>query len=102
MIRFIELLNETNFNPKMERTSTPRFSVGEVWISQQYVVSIREAHGYKKLLKEGLLPGDLDSNHRFTAVTVNNGTISETHIVVGSPETVASRLNRNTSQLLKG
>ena len=54
MIRFIELLNETNFNPKMERTSTPRFSVGE------------------------------------------------THIVVGSPETVASRLNRNTSQLLKG
>ncbi len=102
MIRFITVVNETDFNPRMERTATPRFSLGEVWINEQYVVTIREASGYKSLLSEGLLPPNLDANHQFTIVTTNNGSVSESHVVVGSPQVVAERLNKNRTRLLKG
>ena len=102
MIKFIEVLNETNFNPRMERTAQPKFALGEVWINENYVVSIREAAGYKSLLREGRLPADLDIDHSFTFVTTHNGTITESHVVVGTPSVVAGRLNHDTKTLLKG
>ena len=102
MIRFIEVVNETNFNSRMERTAKPRFTLGEIWINENYVISIREAMGYKSLLAEGLLPDGLEGAHTFTTVTTNNGSITETHVVVGTPATVATRLNQDTKMLLKG
>ena len=102
MIRFIEVVNITDHNPRMERTAKVKFTVSEVWINEEYVVSIREAGGYKKLLHEGQLPSDLEQHHSFTRVVTNNGSVSETHIVVGSPAIVAGRLNKDTHQLLKG
>ena len=102
MIRFIEVLNETNFNSRLERTATPRFTLGEVWINEDYVVSIKEAKGYRSLMKEGLLPPDLDANHEFSIVTTHNGDVTESHTVVGSPAIVAQRLTKDRSQLLKG
>lgn len=102
MIRFIEVVNETNFNARMERTAKPRFTLGEVWINEQYVVSVREAAGYKALLKEGKLPLELDGAHSFTAVTTNNGRVTETHVVVGTPTAVVARLKPDTNGLLKG
>tara|TARA_B100000029_G_C17299283_1_gene860008 strand:+ start:301 stop:609 length:309 start_codon:yes stop_codon:yes gene_type:complete len=102
MIRFIEVLNETNFNPRMERTSTPRFTLGEVWINEKYVVSIREALGYTALLQEGLLPEGLENAHSFTLVSTQNGNVQESHVVVGAPHVVAGRLGNTTKQLLKG
>jgi len=102
MIRFIEVINETNFQPRMERTAKPRFALGEVWINENYVVSIREATAYKSLLREGQLPQDLNEGHSFTLVTTNNGNLTENHVVVGTPSSVAGRLNRDTKTLLKG
>ena len=102
MIRFIEVVNETNFNPRMERTSKPSFTLGEVWINEDYVVSIREAEGHRSLLRDGLLPQDLDDTHDFTTVTTHNGQITETYVVVGSPQSVANRLSKNNRHLLKG
>jgi len=102
MIRFIEVLNETNFNPRMERTSTPKFTLGEIWINEKYVVSIREAPGYRSLLREGLLPEDLNGEHAFTTVVTNNGQLTQSHVVVGAPTTVATRLHAQGPELLKG
>ena len=102
MIKFIEVLNQTNFNPRMERTAHPKFTLGEVWINENYVVSIREAVGYKSLLREGQLPQDLNEGHSFTLVTTNNGNLTESHVVVGTPATVAGHLNHDTKTLLKG
>lgn len=102
MIKFIEVINRTDFNPRLERVSKPRFTVGEVWINENYVVSIREASSYQSLLKEGLLPSDLNPTHTFTTITTNNGSLTETHVVVGSPETVATRLSKSSKTLLKG
>ena len=95
-------MNTTDHNPRMERTAKVRFTLGEVWINEEYVVSIREATSYKTLLAEGSLPGDLEQHHAFTRIITNNGNVSEAHIVVGSPQGVAGRLNKETPQLLKG
>ena len=103
MIRFIELVNETDFNPRMERTAVPRYSMGEVWINETYVVSVRPAPEYRKMLLEGRLPTELDAKHQFTAVTINEGSISRTHVVVGDISQIANRLQTNKErQLLKG
>ncbi len=102
MIRFIEISNDTDFNSRMERTAKLEFSLNEVWINEKYVVSFREAPGYKKLLNEGRLPDDLNPDHDFTAILTNNGNISETHVVVGDIVTVAQRLNVEKRSLLKG
>ena len=102
MIRFIEVVNDTNFNPRMERVAIPEYSLGEVWINEKYVVNIREATGYTQMLREGRLPQELDAMHRFTAITVNEGNRSHTHIVVGEMANVANRLSKHKGQLLKG
>ena len=102
MIRFIEVVNQTNFNPRMERTAKPQFTLGEVWINEEYVISLREAPGYKALLKEGMLPPDLEGGHAFTTIETHNGRISESRVVVGSPTVVAARLRQTTKTLLKG
>ena len=102
MIRFIEIINETNFNPRMERTSTPRFRLGEVWVNEQHVVSVREAPGYKSLLREGLLPSGLEQTHSFASIIINEGGTTQTHVVVGSTQHVATQLSRSNNQLLKG
>ena len=102
MIRFIEVVNQTNFNPRMERTSHPRFTLEEIWINEEYVVNVREAMGYRSLLREGHLPKDLDESHAFASITTHNGGKTETHVVVGSPTTVATRLKKGPTNLLKG
>ena len=102
MIRFIEVINETDFNSRLERTAQLRFSLREVWINEKYVVNLREAVGYRKLLEEGRLPGDLDVDHQFTAITTNNGAATETHVVVGDVTSVATRVDRLEKILLKG
>jgi len=102
MIKFIEVVNSTDFNPRMERTSKPNFTLGEIWINENYVVSVQEAVGHKTLLREGLLPPDLNNAHAFTTITTNNGHLTERHVVVGSPDSVASRLSPKSSGLLKG
>jgi len=102
MIRFIEVINETNFNPRMERTSQPKFTLGEVWINQEYVVKVREAMGYQSLLQEGQLPADLNGDHSFSLITTHNGGLTENHVVVGAPDMVAGRLSKDRKKLLKG
>ena len=102
MIRFVEIVNKTEKNPRLERTAIPQFDMEEVWINEKFVVNLREATGYDKLLREGRLPPDLNLQHHFTAVTTNTGGVSETYIVVGELAIVANRLSKDRATLLKG
>ena len=101
MIRFVEVVNETDFNPRMERVAIPRYSIGEVWINEKYVVSVREANGYKRMLIDGRLPDGLSPQHEFTAITTNEGNTTKTHVVVGAVNEVATRLDSPTGRQLK-
>jgi len=102
MIRFIEVVNDTNFQPRLERVAIPQFSLREIWINEKHVTDLREAPGYATLLKEGSLPADLSLDHRFTMISVSTGGQQQSYVVVGEVNTVAHRLNRDDSRLLKG
>tara|TARA_R110000824_G_scaffold203291_2_gene387693 strand:+ start:1918 stop:2226 length:309 start_codon:yes stop_codon:yes gene_type:complete len=102
VLRFIEVINNTDFHPRLERTAKVHFSLGEVWINEKFVVSMRSAPGYQRVLKEGRIAGDLHDDHEFTAVTTNNGNITEVHVVVGDLAAVARRVNKDQRTLLKG
>ena len=102
MIRFVEVLNKTNKNPRMERVASLEFELGEVWINEKYVVNVRPHVGYDSLLREGKMGLGLDQGHRVPTVVVNEVAKSSTHIVLGDPSEVATRLTNNRSQLLKG
>lgn len=102
MIRFTEVINRTDFNPRMERTAHVNFSVAEVWINEEYVVSVRPAPAYKQMLREGRIYGDLNKEHDFTTITTHNGSTTANHVVIGEINAVAQRLNRDRRELLKG
>ena len=36
MIRFVEVINRTEKNPRMERTAKLAYDLGEVWINEKY------------------------------------------------------------------
>ncbi len=102
MVRFVEVVNRTDKNPRMERTAKLSYELGEVWINERYVVNIREHAGYNRMLQEGRLNIGLDMGHRFTAVTLNEGGNSTTHVVVGDVGSVAGKLSNQRAHLLKG
>lgn len=102
MIRFIEVVNDTDFQPRLERVAIPRFSLQEVWINEKHVTDLRESPGYAALLKEGSLPPDLSPDHGFTTISVSTGGQQHSYVVVGEVNTVAARLNRDHTRLLKG
>ena len=102
MIKFVKIVNETEFNSRHERTALPRFSLGEVWLNEDAIVKIQPASGYKQLLRDGRMGDDLDENHSFTSITLNNCGIMETHIVLGDTASVAAQLNKDPRMLLKG
>ena len=102
MIRFVEVINQTEFNSRTERTSVPTFSLGEVWINEKHISHMRPAPEYRELLAEGQLSKELNPNHHFTSVTTTQGSISATHIIVGEVSTVAERLGYDPRTLLKG
>ena len=102
MVRLIEVVNETEFNSRHERVATPQFSLRELWLNEVHVVNLRRATGYRHLLQEGQLLGDLDPTHEFTSITTLAGGIQETYVVVGELATVARKLSHEKATLLKG
>ena len=101
MIRFIEVLHARDGRRK-EVLDPASFSLGEVWINEQYVVKIQAAPAYQRLLEEGQLPEGLASEHSFTTVTTHNGGTPGVHVVVGDVGAVAKRLRYDKKTLLKG
>ena len=84
MIKFVEVVG------------SEQLLLEELWINEDSVVKIKEGAPI------GNLPPQLHEDHSFTSVTLNNCGIRETHVVVGSVESVAAKLNKNKRQLLKG
>jgi hypothetical protein len=102
MVRLIEVVNTTQYNPRHERVATPTFMLQELWINEQYVVNLRRASGYTKLLEEGRLPNELDGAHEFTAITTLTGGVQEVYVVVGALSDVARKVSIEKPILLKG
>ena len=91
MVKFVEIIKDRD-----------DFSLREVFINPNHVISLREDGFMKRNLKEGKLPTDLDLRQDFTKITLNKGTSGQELIVVGTPTLVENKLNGGTKELLRG
>ena len=77
------------------------YSLREVFVNPEFVVSLIPDTNTKRLLTEGRLPEGIDNSVEFTRVTVHKGASGLEMVVVGDAATVRSKLFSNSS-LLKG
>lgn len=79
------------------------YSLREIFINPEFVVSLIPDTNTKRLLTEGRLPAGLEATMEFTRVTVHKGASGLEMVVVGDTSTVRSKLFSSTpSTLLKG
>ncbi len=80
------------------------YSLREVFVNPEFVVSLVPDTNTKRLLSEGRLPEGMDVTMEFTRVTVHKGASGLEMVVVGDASSVRSKLFslQPTSTLLKG
>ena len=97
LIKLTEIYN--NGALTMRQTYTLR----EVFVNPEHVVMLREESRMTQLNEQGLLPSELDKNHRFSKLIINRGHTGSEIVVVGAPEIIEATLNKNkVKQILKG
>jgi len=74
------------------------FGLREIYINPKSVSMIRAEPGMKRHLSEGKLPEGIDERVEFSRISVESSQI----IVVGSPQVIEQKLNKEAKQLLKG
>ena len=79
-----------------------KYSLREVFVNPDFVVSLMPDNNMTKLLQEGVLPDGLDKRQQFTRVLVHKGNSGLEMTVVGNVESVKDKLFSNGSTLLKG
>ena len=77
------------------------YTLREVFVNPEHVVMIREEASLRTLNESGQVIKDLDSNHRFTRLTINRGQTGTDIVVLGAPHIVESTLN-SKRKLIKG
>ena len=77
---------------KASKSTQQQFTLREIFINPKHVVSLREEPSYVQKLKEGRLPDELDSRQRFTRLTLDRGQAGLDVIVVGSANTIESKM----------
>ena len=82
--------------------TTKTFSLREVFVNPEFVVSLTPDTNTKRLLTEGRLPENLSSEVEFTRVTIHKGASGQEMVVVGTISDVRHKLFTNPNTLLKG
>ena len=78
------------------------YSLREVFVNPEFVVSLVPDTNTKRLLSEGRLPEGIDTNMEFTRVTVHKGASGLEMVVIGDTSTVRTKLFAGSNTLLKG
>ena len=79
-----------------------KYSLREVFVNPDFVVSLMPDNNMTRLLQEGVLPDGLDQRQQFTRVLMHKGNSGLEMTVVGNVESVRDKLFSNGSTLLKG
>ena len=87
LIEVCELVSAAN-------TSKRKYTLREVYINPEHIVSLHEAFSYEQKLLEGMLPEGLDQRQKFTRLTLNRGTAGLDIIVVGEPNMIENDLQK--------
>jgi len=83
-------------------TSNKSYTLREVFINPQRVVSMREDKGFQSLLSEGELPEGMNDNQTFTRIFLDQGQGGHSIVVVGDPMSVDRVLNEGQARVLRG
>tara|TARA_R110002020_G_scaffold173191_4_gene363962 strand:+ start:1665 stop:1916 length:252 start_codon:yes stop_codon:yes gene_type:complete len=79
------------------------YTLREVFVNPEHVVMVREESRMQQLNEQGMLPSELDKNHRFSKLIINRGHTGSEIVVVGAPEIIETTLNKNkVKQVLRG
>jgi len=81
--------------------SKKKYSLREVFVNPDYIVSLVPDDFTMKLLREGAMPDSLDTRQQFTRITIHKGTSGQEMIVVGDVESVRTKLYARAA-ILKG
>ncbi len=87
----------------MQNSATAKtYSLREVFVNPEFVVSLVPDTNTKRLLTEGRLPEGLSSQTEFTRVTIHKGATGQEMIVIGDIADVRTKLFSGSKQVLKG
>lgn len=76
--------------------------LNKVIVNPSHIVTIVEATDHIKMLREGKINLHLNEGVTFSKVKMNPITGYDEFVVVGSPNMIMEKANKNTKQLLKG
>ena len=84
-------------------TMRQTYTLREVFVNPEHVVMVREESRMKQLNEQGMLPSELNKDHRFSKLIINRGHTGSEIVVVGAPEIIETTLNKNkVKQVLRG
>ena len=87
----------------MQNSATAKtYSLREVFVNPEFVVSLTPDINTKRLLTEGRLPEGLSTQTEITRVTIHKGATWQEMVVVGGISDVRTKLFSGSSQILKG
>ncbi len=87
LVRFTEICSNNTL------TTNQDYTLREVFVNPEHVVMIREEARMQQLNEQNPLTTGLDTNHRFTKLTINRGHTGTEIVVVGSPDSIEKSLN---------
>ena len=82
--------------------TTKTYSLREVFVNPDFVVSLVPDTNTKRLLNEGRLPEGINAAAELTRVIIHKGSSGQEMVVVGSVGDVRTKLYSNPTNILKG
>jgi len=83
-------------------TSGSQYTLREVFINPQRVVSMSEEPRLATELREGRMPEGMNEHQSFTRIVLDQGSGGSSMIVVGSPVMIDQKLTEGHRRLLNG
>jgi hypothetical protein len=82
--------------------TTKTYSLREVFVNPDFVVSLVPDTNTKRLLSEGRLPDGIHTGAEFTRIAIHKGASGQEMVVVGSVRDIRKKLYSTATSILKG
>ena len=101
MIQLVEVYSDMSRRLDSS-TGRSRYSLRQIFINPNHVGAVRPDDRMSLMLKEGLLPEDMDKRQTFTKIHLDRGQSGIDLTVVGDAHVVSEKLGIYKKSLLKG
>ena len=88
---------------QISKNADGRYSLSQVYVNPRHIIFMSENTNLKKLLSEGRMGLKLEKNLTFTKIKINENNDTTEISVVGSPESIESKIfNKSKRRILRG